>query len=408
VPESSTQSPSAAARPLEGVTVIDLSWHLAGPYCTMILADLGARVIKVEAPGSLGGYDPGGIIRHSYRGQDLHYIAVNRGKESLTLDLKDPVGRADLLKLASSADVVFDNFRPGVMQRLGLGLDTLAEHNPRVISVSISSFGATGPESLRPGVDLVLQAMSGGMSMTGFPGERPARAGIPIADLAGSMWTAIAVLGAVLRRANGWREPQRIDTSLLDGQIALLPYFAAYYLNAGFVAGPQGSGGHSPTYGAFTAGDDRYFVIAVIDQEPWRRLCAAIGAPWLLDDPRFGSPASRIDHGAELTQILAAHFRSETRGFWLARFHAHQVPSGPVNDIGEALAEPQVLAREMVVRIQHKSGGEVALTGSPVKLSDFRPEYGPTPDHGSDTQRLRAEFGLKWRHAAERPEAATG
>jgi crotonobetainyl-CoA:carnitine CoA-transferase CaiB-like acyl-CoA transferase len=408
VPESSTQLPRETARPLEGVTVIDLSWHLAGPYCTMILADLGARVIKVEAPGSLGGYDPGGIIRHRYHGQDLHYISVNRGKESLTLDLKDPVGRADFLKLVSSADVVFDNFRPGVMQRLGLDFDTLAEHNPRVISVSISSFGATGPESLRPGVDLVLQAMSGGMSMTGFPGQPPVRAGIPVADLAGSMWTATAVLAALLRRANGWTRPQRIDTSLLDGQIALMPYFAAYYLNSGFIAGPQGSGGHSPTYGAFAASDGKYFVIAVIDQEPWRRLCAAIGAPWLPDDLRFASPASRIDHGAELTQVLQDHFRSETREAWLGRLYAHQVPAGPVNDIEEALAEAQVLAREMVVRIPHLSGGEVGLTGSPIKLSDFRPEYGAAPDHGSDTQRLRAEFGLKWRNVDERPEAATG
>jgi CoA:oxalate CoA-transferase len=406
MPDPTGQISRPGARPLDGITVIDLSWHLAGPYCTMILADLGARVIKIEAPGSLGGYDPGGMIRHKYREQDLHYISVNRGKESLTLDLKDPAGRADLLTLVSSADVVFDNFRPGVMHRLGLDFDSLIEHNPRLISVSISSFGATGPEALRPGVDLVLQAMSGGMSMTGYPGDRPARAGIPIADLAGSMWTAIAILGAVVRRASGWAEPQRIDTSLLDGQIALLPYFAAYYMNCGFVAGPQGSGGHSPTYGAFATSDDRYLVIAVIDQEPWRRLCAALGLEGLLHDPRFGSPASRIEHGAELTEILQALFGSDTREVWLDRLYAQQVPSGPVNDIGEALAEPQVLARDMVIGVPHISGGEVALTGSPIKLSDFRPGYGPAPDHGSDSERLRAEFGLRWRAVGKVPEAA--
>lgn len=393
-------SPSPAGRPLDGITVIDLSWHLAGPYCTMILADLGARVIKVEPPGSEGGYDPGGIIRHRFHGADLHYISVNRSKESLTLDLKSAEGLADFYRLAARADVVFNNFRPGVMERLKVDYATLQQHNPNLIYGSISSFGATGPERLRPGVDLVLQAMSGGMSMTGYPGSPPARAGIPIADLAGSMWTAMAILAALVRRANGFAGPQEIDISLLDGQIALLPYFAAYYLNGGFLAGPQGSGGHSPTYGAFECADGKYLVIAVIDQKPWEKLCQALGVPDLLEDPRFTTPALRIENTDELRVILEKHFAGNDRGYFLDRLAEAAIPAGPVNDLAEALAEPQVAARDMVVEIPFVLGGEVRLTGTPLKISGFEPEYRSPPTPGSDSEAIRTEFGLVWRPAS--------
>lgn len=403
-----TGNAAAGGRPLAGVTVVDLTWHLAGPYCTMILADLGARVIKVEPPGSLGGYDPGGIIRHRYRGEDLHYISVNRSKESLTLDLKDPVGRADLYRLVAASDVVVNNFRPGVMQRLGIDADALGEHNPNLVYAGISSFGDTGPDRLKPGVDLVLQAMSGGMSMTGYPGERPARAGIPIADLAGSMWAAISILGALLRRAGGWRGVQVVDTSLLDGQIALLPYFAAYYLNAGFIAGPQGSGGHSPTYGAYPCRDGRQLVIAVIDQKPWEKLCRALERPDLLADERFASAALRIDHTAELREILEAHFTTQDRSYFLRRLADAGLPSGPVNTIAEALAEPQVLARDMVVTVPHLLGGEVKLTGSAIKVDGFTPAYSSPPTAGSDSEDLRQEFDLAWRPVDDTGETAHG
>jgi CoA:oxalate CoA-transferase len=382
------------SRPLDGITVIDLSWHLAGPYCTMILADLGARVIKVEAPGSLGGYDPGGIIRHMYRGEDLHYISVNRGKESLTLDLKDDVGRADFYRLVEQADVVFNNFRPGVTKRLQVDFDTLVQVNPRLIYAAVSSFGQTGPDALKPGVDLVLQAMSGGMSMTGHKDQTPVRAGIPIADLAGAMWSAIAILAAVIRRDNGWTEAQQVDTSLLDGQMAMLPYFAAYYLNNGFMAGPQGSGGHSPTYGAYRCQDDRYVVIAIIDQKPWTGLCEVLETPQWLDDARFASPALRIEHTAALTELLAARFAERPRADWLKRLEDAALPSGPINNLAEALDEPQVRARDMVVQVPHFLGGQVALVGSPIKLSGFAVDYRSPPSHGSDTAALREEFGL--------------
>jgi CoA:oxalate CoA-transferase len=383
------------SRPLSGITVVDLSWHLAGPYSTMILADLGARVIKVEPPGSRGGYDPGGIIRHMYHGEDLHYISVNRSKESLTLDLKQEEGRADFYRLTSAADVVFNNFRPGVTKRLGVDFDTLVRYNPTLIYGSVSSFGLTGPDALKPGVDLVLQAMSGGMSMTGHPGSSPVRAGIPIADLAGAMWAALAVLGAIIRRQNGWDKPQQFDTSLLDGQLALFPYFAAYALNAGFVAGPQGSGGHSPTYGAFKCADGTYLVIAVIDQKPWLRLCRALDRLDWVDDARFLSPASRIEHTPELTGLLAERFADLPRAQWLQRLADNEISSGPVNDLAEALDEEQVRAREMVIQVPHLLGGQVELVASPIRMSDFQPEYRSPPTAGSDTEALAKEFGLR-------------
>lgn len=392
---------SVDSAPLAGMTVVDLSWHLAGPFCAMTLADLGARVIKIEQPGSKGGYDPGGIIRHLYADDDLHYIAVNRSKESLTLDLKDETGLADFYHLVERADVVFNNFRPGVVDRLKIDFDTLRKHNERLVYASLSAFGSTGPDKLRPGVDVVIQAMSGGMSMTGYPGERPARAGIPIADLAGGMWTALAIVSAVLRRANGYPEAQYIDMSLLDGQIALIPYFAAYYLNGGFLAGPQGSGGHSPTYGAFAGKDGRYLVVAVIDQAPWTKLCKAIGREDWLEDPRFASAAARIDHTEELSALLAEHFATAPAQKWVDLMREAGIPCGPVNNLAEALDEQQVRERDMVVDVPHLAGGQVQLVGTPIKMTGYTPRYGAPPQPGSDSAKLREEFGLSWRPAGD-------
>jgi crotonobetainyl-CoA:carnitine CoA-transferase CaiB-like acyl-CoA transferase len=211
------------------------------------------------------------------------------------------------------------------------------------------------------------------------------------------MWSAISVLAALSRRDRGWSGPQQIDTSLLDGQMALIPYFSAYYLNGGFLAGPQGSGGHSPTYGAYECADGRYIVIAVIDQKPWTALCQALGRTDLLDDPRYGSAALRIEHTAELTAELERHFAGHRSDEILAALAAYAVPSARVNNLAEALDEPQVRARDMVVQVPHLNGGSVGLTGSPIKLSDFRPPYTAPPTHGSDSARLREEFGLRWR-----------
>jgi CoA:oxalate CoA-transferase len=380
--------------PLAGVKVIDLSWHLAGPYCALILADLGATVIKVEAKDAHGGYDPGGFTRHYYKDQDAHYMALNRNKRSITINLKTDEGKDLFKKLVAESDVVFNNFRAGVMKRLGLGYEDLKPVNPKLIFASLSSFGQTGPYATRPGVDLVVQALSGGMSMTGEPGRPPVRAGLPIGDLAGGMWAAIAILSALRARDHGLSEGSEIDISLLDGQIAMIPYFSAYYFLDGFIPGPQGSGGHSPTYGAFQCADGRYVIIAVVDQGPWAKLCSALGRPDLQDDPRFATSRSRAENQAELKAAIGAEFAKHGSDEWQERLKAADVAYARVNRLDEALADPQVLHREMVVDIQHSLGNTLRFVGNPVKLSGFTTPYDSPPVIGEHTEEVLRSFGV--------------
>lgn len=389
------QEATAPARgPLAGITVIDLSWHLAGPFCTLILADLGARVIKVEAPGSHGGYDPGGFIRHYYKGQDAHYMALNRNKQSITLNLKTPEGKDVFKRLCERADVVFNNFRAGVMKRLELGYDEIRQVNPGIVFVSLSSFGQDGGYAGRPGVDLVVQALSGGMSMTGEPGRPPVRAGIPIGDLAGGMWAAIGILSALRARSAGLSDGCELDLSLLDGQIAMTPYFSAYYFLDGVVPGPQGSGGHSKTYGAFRCADDRYMVIAVIDQGPWAKLCRALDREDLRDDPRFATAEARAQNGEELGKITREAFASLPSTEWESRLKAADLPYARVNKLDEALADPQVLHRDMVIEIEHTLGDKLKFVGNPIKIPGYEQRYASPPLIGEHTGEVLAELGV--------------
>ena len=382
----------SVAGPLTGITVIDLSWHLAGPYCTLALADLGARVIKVEAPGSNAGYDPGGLVRHYYKDQDAHYMALNRNKESITVDLKNPEGVALLLDLVAQADVCFNNFRPGVMKRLGVDYEVLRARNPRLIYASLSAFGQDGPYAHRPGVDLIAQALAGGMSMTGDRGHPPVRMGLPVADLAGGMWATIAILAALRARDAGLQESSEIDISLLDGQIAMVPYFAAYYFLDGAVPGPQGSGGHSPSYAAFRCSDEKYIVIAVYDQVKWRRLADVLGHPEWVDDPRFADPRTRVAHQDELAGILGDVMAQRASADWLAALAEADLLSAPVNRLDEALADPQVLHRNMVIDLEHQLGDQLRFVGSPINISGFEPEYTSPPIIGGDTDLVLAEL----------------
>lgn len=371
--------------PLEGVRILDLSWHLAGPYCTLILADLGATVIKVEAPGAHGGYDPGGFTRHYYKDQDAHYMALNRNKKSVVLNLKSEEGKEIFGRLVKGADVVFNNFRAGVMDRLGVGYEALKKIKSDIIFVSLSSFGQNGPYKDRPGVDLVVQALSGGMSMTGEPGRPPVRAGLPIGDLAGGMWAAISILAALRSKEHGLSEGSNIDLSLLDGQIAMIPYFSAYYFLDGTIPGPQGSGGHSPTYGAFRCADDRYVIIAVIDQKPWAKLCRALDRLDLQDDPRFSSAILRSKNDQELRSIIEAEFAKLSSTEWAKRLEESDLAYARVNRLDEALADPQVLHRGMVVEIEHSLGDKLRFVGNPIKIPGFPPLYNSPPRIGENT-----------------------
>lgn len=379
--------------PLTGVTVVDLSWHLAGPYCTLILADLGARVIKVEAPGSNAGYDPGGLVRHYYKGQDAHYMALNRNKESITLDLKNPAGVKVFLDLIRTADVCFNNFRPGVMKRLGIDYEALRAVNPGLVYAALSAFGQDGPYADRPGVDLIAQALAGGMSMTGERGRGPARMGLPVADLAGGMFMTIAILAALRARDAGIQPSTEIDVSLLDGQIAMVPYFAAYYFLDGVVPGPQGSGGHSPSYAAFKCKDEKYIVIAVYDQVKWRRLADDVLAhPEWVADERFQDPRSRVKHQDELGAMIGEVIAQRTSDEWLPVLQAADLLSARVNNLAEALADPQVLHRDMVVELEHQLGDPLKFVGNPIKMSGFPTEYTSPPIIGGDTDAVLAEL----------------
>ncbi len=401
-PVNQTEEPALPARngasapkgPLDGITVLDLSWHLAGPFGMLILADLGARVIKIEAPGSHGGYDKRGFLRHYYKGQDAHYMSLNRNKESVTLNLKSAQGKTAFLRLVADADVVFNNFRAGVMDRLGLGHEALAGVNPGIISVSLSSFGQDGPYAQRPGVDLVVQALSGGMSMTGEPGHPPVRAGIPIGDLAGGMWATIAVLAALRGRDEHGIGGCDVDVALLDGQIALIPYFSAYYFLDGTIPGPQGSGGHSPTYGAFRCADDRYVVIAVIDQGPWQKLCRALDRDDLVADARFDTSQHRAEHGDELRSIIEGVFASRPANDWERRLEKADLAYARVNRLDEALADPQVLHRGMVVDIAHPLGDTLRFVGNPLKFPGFADRLEAPPVIGQHTDQVLASLGI--------------
>ncbi|HMN70278.1 MAG TPA: CaiB/BaiF CoA-transferase family protein [Rhodoblastus sp.] len=379
--------------PLAGVKIVDLSWHLAGPFCTLILADLGASVIKIEQPGSAAGYDPGGFIRHYYKGQDAHYMALNRNKKSVALNLKSKEGKAILHEMVREADVVFNNFRAGVMDRLGIGFEDLRKINPDIIFGSLTSFGKNGPYAARPGVDLVVQALSGGMSMTGEPGRPPVRAGIPLGDLSGGMWAAISILSALRARDQQGAGGREIDVSLLDGQIAMIPYFSAYYFLDGFIPGPQGSGGHSPTWSAYQCKGGRWMVIAVVDQKPWKKLCAALSRDDLLEDARFVTSHDRARNGKELAEIMAAEFARWTADEVAAKLERSDVPFAPVKRLDEALVDPQVQHRGMVVEIQHVLGDKLKFVGTPVRMSAFEPAYESPPLIGQHTSDLLVSLG---------------
>ncbi len=374
--------------PLAGITVLDLSWHLAGPYCTMLLADMGARVIKIEAPGSNAGYDPGGMVRHYYKGQDAHYMALNRGKESITLNLKSERGHELFLQMVEKADVVFNNFRPGVMDRLDLSYEQLRQLNPSLIYAQLSAFGQTGPYSERPGVNLVAQALSGGMSMTGHPGQPPVRMGLPIADLAGGMWMVIAIQAALRDRERGVEPSASIDIGLLDGQIAMMPYFSAYYFLDGVVPGPQGSGGHSPSYAAYECSDGVYIVIAVYDQGSWQRLVSMMEQPQWLDDERFGDPKLRAEHQDELIELISSVFIERPSEEWLEMLREANLLCARVNRLDEALADPQVVHRGMPIEIEHQLGGTLKFVGNPIRMSTHEWDYRTPPVIGGDSAKV--------------------
>jgi formyl-CoA transferase/CoA:oxalate CoA-transferase len=374
--------------PLAGTRVLDLSRMLAGPYGSMLLADLGAEVVKIEDPR---GGDPMRVMGppflpgESEPRESAYFLAINRNKKSVALDLEAPEGRAAFHELCRHADVVWENFRPGVMARLGCAPATLRALNPRLVVCSISAFGQEGPYRDWPAFDLALQAMGGAMSLTGEDGRAPARMGLPMGDLAGGMFGALAVAGALLARTRTG-EGATIDLSLLDCQVSLLTYVAQYFWADGRVPGRVGSGHASVVPYQALPTRDGHLVVAVFAEKFWAGFCRALARPDLVADPRFDTNERRVAHRAELVPLLEELFAVRTTAEWLRRLQAEGVPTAPIQTVDAVLADPQVRLRDMVVDLPHPRLGPVPTLGTPIKLAraaPFRPA--PPPALGEHT-----------------------
>lgn len=373
---------------LSNVTVLDLTQHLAGPFATQILGDLGARIVKVEPPGG----DPTRHIGpYFHEGTSAYFHSVNRNKQSVCIDLKAPGGTEALMALVAKADVVIENFRPGTLDKLGIGYDTLLTVNPRIVLCSISGFGQSGPYREQPAFDIIVQALSGGMSLTGEEGGRPVRSGLPIGDMCAGMYGAIGVLAA-LQRALVEGKPSYIDVSMFDTQVAMLSYVAAYYLIGGHVAGLQGRGHMSiPTYRGWTCSDGRDVVTAANTERQWVALCEVLGLPGLLEDPRFANNNLRREHKADLYDVLEPAMARLTSTEALDRLRQAGVPVAPINTIDRVLVDPQVLHREMVVDVG-RNGSECKVVGTPVKVVGGPALAEPPPLLGEHTHTVLAEL----------------
>ncbi len=352
--------------PLTGLTVVDLTRVLAGPYCTMLLGDMGAEVIKIERPD--GGDDTRGFGPPYLNGESAMFLAINRNKKSITLNLKLPEAKTIFSKLLERADAVVENFRPGTMANLGFDYAAVQRLNPRMIYCSISGFGQTGPYADRGGYDTIAQAMSGIMSATGHPDLPPAKAGVPIADIGTGMFAAFGIVCAYIARQRTG-EGQRIDTSLLDTSIALSLVESATFLAGGELPSPLGSTHRrNAPHGAFRV-KDGYIAIAADSAHFWTRFCQILGLEALLDDPRFKTNADRVANKQLLQDLIERVTITREGRYWLEQLHAAEIPCGPVNSYAEVFRDPHVLAREMLAEVRHPVAGPVKTTGINVKLS---------------------------------------
>ncbi|PRR73144.1 CaiB/BaiF CoA transferase family protein [Neomoorella humiferrea] len=374
---------------LNGIKVIDLTRVLAGPFCTMILGDLGADVIKIEAPEGDEARNFGPFVK----GESAYFMSINRNKRSMVLNLKDPRGREILKELVRQADVLVENFRPGTTAKLGISYEELYPLNPRLIYASCSGFGQTGPYRGRPAYDIIIQAMGGIMSITGQPGGEPTRVGASIGDITAALFTVIGILAALAERERSGKG-QYIDISMLDCQVAILENAIARYSVAGEV--PKPIGNRHPSITPFTTlrTRDGYIVIAVGNDNLWRKFCEAVKRPDLIDDPRFKTNPLRTQNWDELYPILCSIFSEYTSEEALAVMEAAGVPCGPLQDVGQLFHDPQIRHREMVLPIEHPVAGSLWMAGTPLKLSRTPGKIArPAPTLGQDTYAILREMG---------------
>lgn len=377
---------------LSGVQVLDLTRALAGPYCTLMLGDYGADVIKIELPGR------GDDTRHwgppYIDGESAYFLSINRNKRSLTLNLKDPAGREVFMRLARNADVVVENFTPGVVNRLGIDYEAVKAENPRIVYSSISGFGQTGPYREKPAYDQMMQGLGGIMSLTGDPDGQPQKIGVALADIGAGMLAAYAVMTALFHRERTG-VGQYIDVSMLDLQVAWLTYQAATYF-ATDTPPPRVGAAHPNLvpYQAFKCADGKYINVAVGNERFWQRFCKALGREDLVEMPEYAQNKDRVKNRDQLVALLQQEFDTRSTNRWVDILEEAGVPCGPINDLADVFSDPQVKARDMLLEVQHPSAGKIKQTGIPIKFSATPGSIdSPPPLLGQHSKEILLELG---------------
>ena len=373
------------AGPLKGIRVLDLTRILAGPYATMILRDLGAEVIKIEQPGVGDEARDFGPFKNDF---SLYFMSVNRGKKSVTLNLKAPRGKELFLELVKGSDILVENFRPGTMEKLGLGYESLKAHHPSLLYAACSGFGQTGPYAMRGAYDMIIQGMGGIISITGEPDRPPVRVGTSIGDITSALFTAIGILSA-LRHRDQTGEGQLIDVGMLDCQVAILENAMVRYFSTGDIPRPLGRRHPAITPFEVFESADGYVVIAIGNNELWRKFCEHVNYPELIDNERFHTNALRTENHESLFPILAEIMCRRTTDAWVEALEEIGVPCGPVNTIDKVVNDPQVLARDMIAEVEHEVTGTVKIPGIPIKLSETPGQIdAPAPNLGEHTSEV--------------------
>lgn len=380
-------------KPLRNLKIIDLTHMLAGPYAGMVLADLGAEVVKVEPVGT--GEMTRGLLSNdpnfSYKGFGAYFLTLNRNKKSVAIDLKSPEGLTVFYDLVKKADVVLNNFSAGVVSKLKIDFDHLSKINPSIITCSITGFGESGPHSSRPAYDQIIQAYSGGMSITGSSKDQPTRAGIPIGDLGSGLYSVISILSAVISR-NDSNKGQHIDLSLLDVQISLLTYMATMHTLSNIDPEPIGNAHfvHVP-YNSFTTSDG-FVVIAVITNAFWKALLDIVEIDELFDE-KYNDQPGRLENQVIIEDLLNTKLSKNTSAFWIEKLNKSKVPCAPINSFSQALSDQQVLHRKMMIEVEHPDGGKISMPGNPVKMSlDNDETFSPPPHLGQDTVNILKQW----------------
>jgi crotonobetainyl-CoA:carnitine CoA-transferase CaiB-like acyl-CoA transferase len=383
---------------LDGIKVVDLTRALSGPFCTMMLGDFGAEVIKVEPPGG----DETRLWGPPFvGGESAYFLSINRNKKSIVLDLRKNEGVEIVKRLARDSDILVENYRPGTAKRLGVDYDSLKKVNSKLIYCSISGFGQTGPDKDKPGYDIITFAASGMMSITGEEGRPPVKAGVPVSDIGAGMYAAYAIVSALFRRSRD-QSGEYIDASMLEGQISWLTHQAAAYFATGENPNRLGSSHASIVpYQAFKARDD-YFVLAVGNDELWAKFCTTLSRPELKEDPRFASNPARVKNKRELESLLESIFANDTAEGWVRKISSAGVPCCQINKLNQVFSDPQVLSRRMVTEVEHQKAGKIKQLGIPYRFANYDFEISrPPPLMGEHSEEILASLDYSKEKVAE-------